>query len=134
MTWTVYAQLADISPAINAKWLMEEVGRLFGPRPEFALKQTTMPFSQSPSVDLVSGSWLARLTYEEGEAVVADSREIQRLTQGELRGRNPSTRRIRAVFSNDETGEYTNHSIWVTDFLRSIPGAVLFDANRKEYF
>jgi hypothetical protein len=134
VTWTVYAQLADTSPAINADWLMEEVSRHFGPRPGFALKQTTLPFSRSSSVDLASGSWLARLTYEEGEVVVADSIEIQRLTDGDLNGLETSTRRIRVVFSTDEAGEYVNHAIWVTDFLRSIPGVVLFDATRKEYF
>ena len=134
MTGTVYAQLSDISPAINAEWLKEEVSRIFGPRPGFALKQTTLPFSRSPSIDLVSGSWLARLTYEEGEVVMADSIEIARPIEGDLHGVESSAQRIRVVFSTDETGEYTNHAIWVTDFLRSIPGAMLFDATRKECF
>ena len=134
MTWTIYAQLANSSPAINAEWLMGGLSSLFGSRPEFALKQTSLPFARAPSVDLVSGTWLARLTYEEGDAVLADSIEIRRLTQGDPRGQEASTRRIRAVFSSDEAGAHTNHLIWVTDFLRSIPGVVLFDATRKEHF
>jgi len=134
VTWTIYAQLADNSPAINAEWLMSGLSGLFGARPEFAVRQTSLPFSRAPSVDLVSGTWLARLTYEEGDAVLADSIEIRRVTREDPSGQEASTRRIRAVLSSDEAGEYTNHSIWVTDFLRSIPGVLLFDVTRNEYF
>jgi hypothetical protein len=41
---------------------------------------------------------------------------------------------LRVVFNEDDDRQYTNHILWILDFLRSIPGAALFDASQRVLF
>jgi len=137
--WSVYALLTDEAPPIDTAWLMQECTDVFGLR-GCTIRQYLLPFTRWPSVDLRWGDWLARLTYEKSEAVLADARTIRELVRDELPdGASAAAigrcdRRIRVVFGDDPGRDYTNHMIEILGLLEDIPGALLFDAERKAWW
>jgi hypothetical protein len=71
--------------------------------------------------------------YEEGANIAQDSAEISKIVGSaapqDLANIN---RRIRVVFSDDDTRAYTNQTIFLMDFLREIPGTVMFDPQQGD--
>jgi hypothetical protein len=99
----------------------------------FSLQYEQLPFAKHKSLTLRWGTWLARLSYEEGKKVVEDSAEISRIlgpgAPPKLAGID---KRIRTVFGDDEAREYTNQPIHLMDVLRGSKGAIVFDPQQKD--
>lgn len=130
--FSLYALLGPDSPEITTDWLAAEFRDSFSRDENFRLSMVRLPFLKEPSVSLRWGSWLARVTYEEGDRVEADSRHIQDVIGGSVPFDVSNVRRrIRVVFSDDEAREFTNEIILVVDVLRAIDGVVLFDPQQN---
>jgi hypothetical protein len=132
--FSIYALLGETAPSISNESLASDLNRFFRDEKDFKLQLELLPFSKK-SVALRWGNWLARISYEEGENVAQDSREVSKIV-GAAVGQNLRTinRRIRVVFGDDDTQEYTNQIICLLDFLRGIEGAILFDPQQGDLF
>jgi hypothetical protein len=131
--FSLYALLGEGAPAISTESLAAELGSLFRDEQGFSLQYEQLPFAKHKSLTLRWGTWLARLSYEEGKKVVEDSAEISRIlgpaAPPKLAGID---KRIRAVFGDDDAREYTNQTIHLMDFLHGIKGAIVFDPQQKD--
>ncbi|MGD7160102.1 hypothetical protein ACQCSS_24980, partial [Ralstonia pseudosolanacearum] len=100
---------------------------------DFSLKFERLPFAKHDTLALRWGSWLVRVSYEEGDHVKADSATIQAW----LGKRSPTDlstidRRVRVVFGADEDRVYTNQIIYLMDFLREIEDCVVVDPGKRD--
>lgn len=133
MTFSIYALLGNQAPAITNESLASDLQRFFRNEENFTLQFEQMPFAKNKTLALRWGTWLVRVSYEEGAGVVQDSIEIAKIVGStapyELSGID---RRIRVVFSDDSTREYTNQIIYLMDFLKEIPTAILFDPQQRD--
>jgi hypothetical protein len=75
----------------------------------------------------------ARVSYEQGSHVAENSAEISRIL-GSVAPPNLASidRRIRVVFGDDPSREYTNQFIVLMTFLCRIKGAIVFDPQQKD--
>ena len=125
--------MATASPAISTESLAAELKSLFRDEEGFSLQYEQLPFAKHKSLTLRWGTWLARLSYEEGKKVVEDSAEISRILGAAAPSKLASIdKRIRAVFGDDDAREYTNQTLHLMDFLRGIKGAIVFDPQQKD--
>lgn len=130
--FSLYALLGPDSPEITTDWLAAEFRDGFSGDENFRLTMVQLPFLKEPSVTLRWGSWLARVTYEEGDRIEEDSRHIQDVIGGSVPfDVSKIRRRIRVVFSDDDAHEFTNEIILVIDVLSAIDGVVLFEPQRN---
>lgn len=133
--FSLYALLGEASPTISTESLATELESLFPGDEELSLQLEQLPFAKQKSVTLRWGTWLARLSYEEGKKVIEDSAEISRILGVAAPPKLASVdKRIRAVFGDDDAHEYTNQMICLMDFLRGIKGAIVFDPQQKDIF
>lgn len=139
MTWSLYALLTDEASPIDAAWLTSECTRVFVGH-GCSIAETFQPFARWPALLLRWGPWSARLAYDAGDPVLADSRYIQRVAGDTAPTGVPADRigrcdrRIRVVFGDDPERVYTDQMLWIIDFLRDIPGGVLFDTAREAWW
>lgn len=77
--------------------------------------------------------WSLTVHVEHGPSVLADANFISDTVGGVFSDAVPISR-IRIVFGDDESLEYTNHIIGVEEFLAAIPGAILYDEVQKALF
>jgi hypothetical protein len=133
MTFSIYALLGEEAPVITVESLASDLRTYFRNEENFSLQLEQLPFSRMMTIDLNWGEWLVRVNYEEGFDVADDSAVIGKIL-GSVAPRDLCriTRRIRVVFGDDDTQEYTNQSIYILDFLRAIPGSVLFDPQQRD--
>jgi hypothetical protein len=113
--------------------LASDLKSFFSKERDFSIQFEQLPFAKHKTLALRWGAWLVRVHYEEAANVTQDSAEIGKIVGSaapyDLAG---ITRRIRVVFSDGDLREYTNQIICLMDFLREIPGAVLFDPQRRD--
>jgi hypothetical protein len=132
MTYALYALLGEGAPAITTDSLASDLKNLFKDQKDFSIKFEQVPFAKSKSLALWWGTWLVRVAYEEGANVVADSTEISKVVGSEApHGLADIGKRIRAVLSTDESREHTDQCIYVEQFLRGIPGVILYDSQQR---
>jgi hypothetical protein len=134
MIFTLYALMSDDAPPISNESLAEGLSTHLRNEAGFFMQFEQLPFSPNKTLALRWYSWLVRVSYEEGEEVRDDSVEIQKRT-GSTSGMDVShiERRIRLVFGDDDAKEYTNQLIYLIDFLREIPGVVIFDPQQNDF-
>jgi len=127
MTFSIYALLGNTAPIISNESLASDLADYFRNEENFSLQFEQLPFTTNKTLVLVWDKWLVRVSYEQGESVLQDSSEIMKLVgasaPSELAGID---KRIRVVFSDDQKQEHTNQIIYLMDFLREIPGVVMF--------
>jgi hypothetical protein len=128
----MYALLGDGAPVITNESLASDLKHFFRNEEAFSLQIERMPFTESETLALRWRNWFVRVCYEEGENVVQDSIYISQ-TVGSTAPYEISgiSKRIRVVFGDDDTREYTNQIICLMDFLREIPTTVIFDPQQK---
>lgn len=132
MTFTIHGLLGDEAPEISNKSLAEDLRKYFRNEPGFSLEFETLPFSSEPTLALYWGDWLVRVSYEEGEEVEKDAKEIQRRTD------SPSDfskfhRQIRMIFGSDDEKIYTNEIIYLLDYLQQIEGVLVYDPQQNDF-
>lgn len=134
MTWSLYALLNDDVPAISNESLAEEIKAVFRSDDKFSLEFEHMPFEIDKNLALRWNSWLVRVYYEQGETVLADSVEIQKMTASfSSCDVSDVSRRIRVVFGRDDEREYTNEIILIMEFLERLAGNCIFDPQQKDF-
>lgn len=131
--FSIYALLGEGAPAITNESLASDLKHLFRNDESFSLQFEQLPFAKNKTLALRWGNWLARVSYEEGANVVQDSADIGTIV-GSAAPYDLSriAKRIRVVFSDDDKREYTNQIIHLMDFLRGIPGVIIFDPQQKD--
>jgi hypothetical protein len=133
MTFALCALLGERAPAITNESLASDLRHLFGNEKDFSIEFELLPFAKNRTLALRWGTWLVRVCYEEGTNVAQDSAEINKIVGSTVPyDLSDIPRRIRVVFGNDDTREYENHIICVIDFLRVIPGVVIFDPQQRK--
>lgn len=133
MTFSIYALLSDESPAVSSESLAAHIEKFFRKEEGFSWQFEQLPFAKTKTIALRWGSWLVRVAYEEGKNVLQDSADIAKIVGAAVpAGVADIGRRIRVVFSDDDGQKYTNQIIFVMDFLRDIPGAIVFDPQQKD--
>ena len=132
MTFGLYALLGEQAPAFTNESLASDLGDFFRHEEDFSIRFELLPFAKNKTLALWWGAWLVRVCYEEGTNVAQDSAEINKIV-GSTAPYDLSNiaRRIRVVFGSDDTREYENNMIRVLDFLRVIPGVVIFDPQQQ---
>lgn len=133
MTFSIYALLGKGAPAITNESLAVDLKNFFENEEEFSIKFERLPFAKSESLALRWGAWLVRVLYEEGADVLQDSVEIGK-TIGATAPYDVAkiSRRIRVIYGSDDAQEYTNQIIYIMDFLREIPDALIYDLQQKD--
>ncbi len=78
--------------------------------------------------------WRIRIAYQEGDAVSEETTQIRKVLGPGAPDQLPGMRRkINVVFGDDNDREYTNQIIYVMDFLRALPGVILFDPQQSNF-
>jgi hypothetical protein len=110
--------------------LREELVALFKSDGELAVSNASMPFGLGKYLVFRWPSWSFSTHLESGARVQEDAAIVQSTIAGVFPGCLPSTR-VRVVFASDPGKSFTNHIIWVADYLRTLPGAVVYDEAQK---
>jgi hypothetical protein len=132
MIWSLYALLSDDSPPVTIDALEAQLASFFQGDSALSIERERVPFSKGDSLLLRWGKWGLRINYEEGADVEEDSVEIsKRVGDTAPFDLSDISRRIRMVAGTDADREYTNETIEVIDFLRNIPGIVIFDPQQN---
>lgn len=130
---TMYALLGEEAPTITNESLASDLEYFFRNEEGFSLQLEQLPFAKNKTLALRWGSWLARVSYEEGGSVAQDSVEIGKIVgSGAHYGIANINKRIRVVFGDDDKQEYTNQIIYLMDFLREIKGVIVFDPQQGD--
>lgn len=133
MTFSIYALLGEGAPTITNESLALDLKHFFRNEEGFSIQFEQLPFAKNKTLALRWGTWLVRVSYEEGANVLQDSAEINKIVGSvapyDLASIN---KRIRVVYGDDDAQEYTNQIIYLMDFLREIPGTVMFDPQQKD--
>lgn len=133
MTFSIYALLGEGAPTFTNESLASDLKHFFRNEENFSIQFEQLPFAKNKTLALRWGTWLVRVSYEEGGNVLQDSAEINKIV-GSMVPFNLSgiNKRVRVVYSDDNEQEYTNQIIYLMDFLREIPGVVMFDPQQKD--
>lgn len=132
MTFTIYGLLSDDSPEISNECLAEDLQNYLSNEDNFSLDFETVPFSSGPTLALHWDAWLVRVSYEEGEEVEVDAKEIQ--TRSELKlDFSKFKRMIRVIFASDDEKKYTNEVIYILDYLKQIRGILIYDPQQNDF-
>lgn len=133
MTFALYCLLADESPIVSTESLIEDLRNYFQAE-SCSIYRERLPFAADETISLKWASWIARVSYEEGEMVKADSLEIYERTKS-FNSNDLSTinRRIRIVFGSDNDNIYTNQAIYLMDFAKKIKGVMIYDPQQNDF-
>jgi len=133
MIFALYALLSETSPPMTVETLETQLSTFFRSDSALRIQRERLPFSRTDSLALWWGKWLVRVAYEEGAQVQEDSIEISKRV-GDVAPFDLSGiyRRVRVVFGADEGRENTNEIIYVIDFLKELPGVVIFDLQQND--
>lgn len=133
MSFAMYVLLDEEAPIISTESLALELEHYLRNEECFSLEFDQLPFSADKALLLRWDSWRVRVSYETGEEVVEDSKEIARIVgKAATNGLAAIDKRIRLVFGDDDAQEYTNQIIYLLDFMREIPGATIFDPQQAD--
>ena len=133
MSFVLYALLGKDSPPTSIERVDTELRRCFDQETNLVAQFEVLPFTTERSLRLRWPDWAVLVFYEDGPSVLADSREIQRIAgTPDIPDLSGIGRRIRVVFGSDDGRVYTNHVIWLMQYLCGIEDAFVFDPFRKE--
>lgn len=118
----------------NLDQLEVELNKLFTGDARFGLTQSrgVHPFSNAPYLIFLWPAWSFTAHVERGASVLADAEVIRTVAGCGFPNSDPIGR-IRVVFGNDKGLDYTNHIIWVEEFLTMISGATLYDDAKRAW-
>jgi len=94
------------------------------------ISYSTLPFSKQPRLLYRWPTWNFSVTSDQGEQVASDADFVAQTCGAVFAGGRP-THRIRVVFAQDSSLDFTNHIVWIMDWLKEIPNVVLYDETSK---
>ncbi len=134
MTFVLCAFLPDHAPVLSSESLAADLKRLFRGEDGFSVSFEELPFADSPSLMLRWYLWRIRVACQEGDTVREETAQIRKVlgpaAPDQLAGMR---RKINVVFGDDNDRKYTNQIIHVMDFLRALPGAIIFDPQQSDF-
>ncbi len=135
MAFELCGLLSEATPKITLDSLASELTQFFSPTEGFRLDREDDPFDPvRKNLRLRWGDWWARVFVEAGPEVASALEEIGVLAGKDAQARSIQTdRRIRLLFADDPNRKFTNHAVFMMDFLGTIPGLALFDPERKVF-
>lgn len=127
--FTLHAFLENTtSSSLDA--LHVDLANLFKGAAEPNISDATLPFGGDKYLVFRWHSWSFTTHFESGARVQEDAAHIQSTLGNAFPRRLPSAR-VRVVFASDPGRHFTNHIIWVADYLLNLPGAVVYDEAKK---
>ena len=134
--FTMLALLTAGAPDVPIETLADRSKALFGGDPDFGLDYEVLPFNAQRNLILRWKSWTARLfseTADDDEEVGEQSARIAKiLGKGAPSGIADCTRRVRAVFYDDPEEQYIDEMVEITNMLKQLPGALVFDPQKND--
>lgn len=131
--FTLHAFIASAADAQSLEALEPRLTRIFQGQHSAPpdVSSNTLPFKNTARLLYHWPTWSFSVTCESGAEVAADAKFVAQETGVVFPGRLPVDR-IRIVFAQDESCDFTNHIIWITDWLKEeFPSAVLYDEASK---
>lgn len=134
MTFSLHAFLPDdVAPMTNAS-LADDLESCFSHDDRFVLEVERLPFSDNDTLALRWDSWMARVSYEEGDEVIADVVAIQAMAPASPANEMAAfSRRIRVVFGSDDDREHTNEIVLIMVFLQKRSGKFVYDPQQNDF-
>ena len=135
MAFELYGLLSEGAPDITLDSLASDLKQFFSQTEGFRLDHEDDPFDSSRrNLLLTWGPWWTRVFLESGTEIAAALAEITALAgEDALEKQLEIDRRIRVLFADDQDRTYTNHTIFMMDFLGALPGVAIFDPQRKVF-
>jgi len=135
MAFELYGLLPEGGPEVTLDTLASDLTRFFAGTERFHLEPEDDPFDSSRrNLLLTWGDWWTRVFLEAGPEVAAASAEIAAVAgQPVPEGPFLADKRIRVLFAGDQSREYTNHAIFMMDFLGTVPGLAVYDPQRQVF-
>lgn len=96
------------------------------------ISSNPLPFGGEPRLIFLWPTWNFSVSCESGEAVENDAAFCSR-ESGVVFLSDLPVHRLRFVFADDVERDFTNHILWIVDWLKEIPSAVVFDEAGKPW-
>lgn len=133
MAFSLYCLISNQESNLNISLLEDELREYFSRTSEFDLSYEEHPFDPTKqNILLTWDTWWIRVFFETGSMVEDDSREISKFAKTEdALAISSINRRVRVLFGNDDKQAYTNHIIWMQEYLESKPDLIVFDPQQN---
>jgi hypothetical protein len=119
-------------PELSADALEKRLREYFHEYDGVTITRDRLPTNDDDSIILRWDEWRVRLS-PETRGVSADAIDIaQELGEAAPPGLATWSRWVRAVFGDDPERMYTDQIIEVMEFLKALPGAIVFDPQRRD--
>ena len=134
MTFSLYCLIGDADSNLSIEGLESQFKDYFSSTDEFKLEFEEDPFVSADRNLLFSwGSWWIRVFFETGVDVLADSVVIANYVDFDrMKSISKITQRVTVLFASDDKLLYTNHIIFMMEFLESKKGWIIFDPQKNE--
>lgn len=134
MAFSLYCLIDESSGDFSLQFLEKQLSVYFSKTGDFSIEYEDDPFDPlDKHLRFSWGNWWMLIFYETGQHVIDDSREIASyIDSNQVDKLSVINKRIRVIFANDDTKAYTNHMIWMMDYLEDIPNSVIFNPNSNE--
>ncbi len=135
MSFSLYCPIVDEASDLSIDSLEVLLRDYFSAVHGFHIEREEDPFGGEGGNLLLSwDDWWIRVFYERGEDVLADSQEMANLANSIRREKIcVSDRRVRVVFADDDDRFYTNHTIFMMDFLEARADLFVFDVSQRVF-
>lgn len=135
MTFSLFCLIGEPCVLANVGVVFEQLAAYFSDETGVELAFEEDPFDTSEkNVILQWDGWWARFFYESGDLVLSDSREIAAIGGANAPEMIESVdRRLRVLLADDDSKRYTNLAVFVVEFLESVPGLLIFDAQAGDF-
>jgi hypothetical protein len=135
MAFELLGLLGEEAPELTLDSLAADFARFFSTTENFHIEQEQDPFNPSErNLHLTWNDWWTRVFLESGPDVLADSATMSESAPQDRRAQiGRANRRIRVLFADDQSQDYTNHIIFMMDFLGEIPSIAIFDPQQQVF-
>jgi hypothetical protein len=135
MAFSLYCLINENSNDFSLELLEKQLQERFSKMEGFYLEYEEDSFDPLEKYLRLSwGGWWILVFYENGQYVVDDSKEIQKMASSLVPFDITNiSRRIRVVFGDDYADQYTEQMVSMIDFLRKIDGALVYDPQQNDF-
>lgn len=96
-------------------------------------RRENLPFNRGEVIVITFDGWWIQVSYEQGARIRKAAAEACDLLGDAADSRLGNVdSRIRVVFGDDPDAVFTNEIVYMVDFLRHIPGVVIFDPQKND--
>ncbi len=134
MSFNLLGLITKDNGNLNIELLREKLLVFFSKDSTFEIEYEEDPFdTEQQNILLKWPNWWVRVFYEQDEEVIEDSKEIASLNDELSETLCTVSSRVRVLFGDDDSKEYTNQILYMMDFLEDIPDVILFDPQKNEF-